>query len=59
MVNSEKQRYKIIALKDLKNDPVLYLGLNLTIHAIKGRFHLVRQSLCKNVNMSLFAKMSI
>ncbi len=32
-------------LKNLKNVPVLYLGLKLTTHVIQSRIHLVRQSL--------------
>jgi hypothetical protein len=34
-------------LKNLKNEnePVSYLGLELTIHVIKSQIHLVRQSL--------------
>jgi hypothetical protein len=39
-------RYKIIgAFKQIKNGPVLYLGLKLTILVIKSQIHLVRRSL--------------
>jgi hypothetical protein len=39
-------QYKITgAPKKYKNGPVLYLGLKLTIHVIKSKIHLVRQSL--------------
>ena len=31
-------------LKNLKNGPVPYLGIDLTIHVIKSQIHLVRQS---------------
>jgi hypothetical protein len=39
-------RYKIIGTpKNVKNGPVLYFGLKLTMHVIKSQIHLVRQSL--------------
>ncbi len=39
-------QYKIIgAPKNLKNGPVLYLGLKLTIYVIKSQINHVRQSL--------------
>jgi hypothetical protein len=48
-INHEKYTFCVIKsmehLKNVKNGPILYLGLKLTIHVIKNQTYLVRQSL--------------